>query len=142
MIAKKTSYHYYSIWEYFRRKLSETSNLNIDNAKVNRAIKEMAVSGKCNLFIGCLKEFLDNLSNRDLIKFDEKYIKIILLSVFMSNVYIANSEYEVEEGYIDILLSKNKAFEESIKYEWMIELKYIKEKDKNTFEEIINHCDW
>ncbi len=123
-------------WEYFRRKLSETSNLNIDNVKVNRAIKEMAVSGKCNLFIEYLEEFLDNLSNRDLIKFDEKYIKIILLSIFMSNVYIANSEYEVEEGYIDVLLSKNKAFQDSIKYEWMIELKYIKEKDKNTLEEI------
>lgn len=125
-------------WEYFRRKLSETSNLNIDNAKVNRAIKEMAVSGKCNLFIEYLEEFLDNLSNRDLIKFDEKYIKIILLSIFMNNVFIENSEYEVEEGYIDVLLSKNKAFEESIKYEWMIELKYIKEKDKNTLEEIKN----
>lgn len=123
-------------WEYFRRKLSETNDLNIDNVKVNRAIKEMAVSGKCNLFIEYLKEFLDNLSNRDLIKFDEKYIKIILLSIFMSNVYIANSEYEVEEGYIDVLLSKNKAFEESIKYEWMIELKYIKEKDKNSLEEV------
>lgn len=123
-------------WEYFRKKLSENNNLNIDNTKINRAIKEMAVSGKCDLFISYLEEFLDNLSNRDLIKFDEKYIKIILLSIFMSNVYIANSEYEVEEGYIDILLSKNKAFEESIKYEWMIELKYIKEKDKNAFEEV------
>lgn len=125
-------------WEYFRRKLSENSNLNIDNVKVNKAIKEMAVDGKCNLFIKYLEEFFYNLSNRDLIKFDEKNIKIILLSIFMSNVYIANSEYEVEEGYIDVLLSKNKAFEESIKYEWMIELKYIKEKDKNTFEEIKN----
>lgn len=123
-------------WEYFRKKLSENNNLNIDNTKINRAIKEMAVSGKCDLFISYLEEFLDNLSNRDLIKFDEKYIKSILLSIFMSNVYIANSEYEVEEGYIDILLSKNKAFEESIKYEWMIELKYIKEKDKNAFEEV------
>lgn len=123
-------------WEYFRRKLSEINNLNIDSIKVNRAIKEMALHGKCNLFIEYLKEFLDNLSNRDLIKFDEKYIKIILLSIFMNNVYIENSEYEVEEGYIDVLLSKNKAFEESIKYEWMIELKYIKEKDKNTLEEI------
>jgi hypothetical protein len=54
----------------------------------------------------------------------------------MSNVYVANSEYEVEEGYIDVLLTKNKAYEESIKYEWMIELKYLKEKDKNAFEEV------
>nr|WP_077360107.1 AAA family ATPase [Clostridium saccharoperbutylacetonicum] len=123
-------------WEYFRRKLSETNNLNIDSVKVNRAIKEMAVSGKCNLLIEYLKEFLYNLSNRDLIKFDEKNIKVILLSIFMSNVYVANSEYEVEEGYIDVLLTKNKAYEESIKYEWMIELKYLKEKDKNAFEEV------
>jgi hypothetical protein len=123
-------------WEYFRRKLSDSNNLKIDNVKVNRAIKEMAVSGKCNLFIEYLKEFLENLSNRDLIRFDEKYIKIIVLSIFMNNVYIANSEYEVEDGFIDVLLSKNKAFEENIKYEWMIELKYIKEKYRNTLEEI------
>lgn len=83
-----------------------------------------------------MKEFLENLSNRDLIRFDEKYIKIILLSIFMNNVYIANSEYEVEDGFIDVMLSKNKAFEESIKYEWMIELKYIKDKDRNSLEEV------
>ena len=123
-------------WEYFRRKLSETNNFKIDNTRVNKAINEIAVRGKCNLFIEYLKEFLEKLSNRDLIKFDEKYIKIILLSIFMNNVYISNSEYEVEEGFIDVLLSKNKAFEEGIKYEWMIELKYIKEKDRNTLEEI------
>jgi len=123
-------------WEYFRRKLSETNNFKMDNTKVNKAINEMALNGKSNLFIEYLKEFLENLSNRDLIRFDEKYIKIILLSIFMNNVYIANSEYEVEDGFIDVLLSKNKAFEESIKYEWMIELKYIKEKDRNTLEEI------
>jgi hypothetical protein len=123
-------------WEYFRRKLSENSNLHIENVKVNKAIKEMAIDGKCDLFIGYLEEFLHNISNRDLIKFDEKYIKVILLSIFMSNVYISNSEYEVEEGYIDVLLTKNKAFEDSIKYEWIIELKYIKEKDRNNLEEI------
>ena len=123
-------------WEYFKRKLSDSNNLKIDNVKVNKAVREMATKGKCEIFIEYLKEFLKNLSNRDLIKFDEKYIKILLLSIFMNNVYIQNSEYEVEEGYIDILLLKNKAFQESIRYEWIIELKYIKEKDKNTFEEV------
>ena len=123
-------------WEYFKRKLADSNDLKIDNVKINKAIKEMAVNGECNLFIDYLKDFLRNLSNRDLIKFDEKYIKILLLSIFTNNVYIQNSEYEVEEGYIDILLLKNKAFQEKIKYEWIIELKYIKEKDKNTFEEV------
>lgn len=123
-------------WEYFKRKLSETNNLKIDNVKINKSINQMALEGKCNLLIDYLKIFLLNLSNRDLIKFDEKYIKIILLSIFTNNVYIENSEYEVEEGFIDVLLTKNKAFEESIKYEWMVELKYIKEKDRNSLEEI------
>lgn len=123
-------------WEYFRRKLSETNNFKIDNIKINKAINQMALDGKCSLLIEYLNSFLLNLSNRDLIKFDEKYIKIILLSVLASNVYIENSEYEVEEGFIDVLLTKNKAFEENIKYEWMIELKYIKEKDRDSSEEV------
>lgn len=123
-------------WEYFKLKLAETHKLDIDNKKIKAAINEMAVKGNCNKFIQCLKKSLESLSNRDLVKFDEKHIKILILSIFMNNIYIANSEYEVEEGFIDILLSKNKAFAESINYEWLIELKYIREKDRNAFDKI------
>ncbi|WP_234117004.1 AAA family ATPase [Clostridium hydrogenum] len=123
-------------WQYFRIKLFEKNNLKIDNAKVKQAINEMAVKGSCAGFIDYLKECLASLSNRDLAKFDEKHVKILILSIFMNNVYIANSEYEVEDGFIDILLSKNKAYDDSIRYEWLVELKYIKEKDRNTFDEI------
>ncbi|MFD3158736.1 AAA family ATPase (plasmid) [Haloimpatiens sp. FM7330] len=123
-------------WEYFRDKLISKSDLKIDNKIIKSGIMQMALKGEMDLFVQYFKTFMSNISNRDLNRFDEKHIKIFLMSLFMNNIYIPNSEYEVENGFIDILLTKNKAFEDSIKYEWLIELKYIKESERNKFEQV------
>jgi len=49
---------------------------------------------------------LKGLSNRDYQQFDEKYIKVVMLSLLSDvNLYIPHSEYEVSaDGYIDLYL--------------------------------------
>ncbi|HOJ11690.1 MAG TPA: PD-(D/E)XK nuclease domain-containing protein [Clostridiales bacterium] len=42
---------------------------------------------------------------------------------------------------IDIFLAKNKAFEQSIRYEWIIELKYLKEQDRNKFNKVLQDAE-
>ncbi len=124
-------------WDYFLGKLSTHHKIDIKERDLSRAIEEMAFNNSINRLEGYLSKLLANLSNRDLISFDEKYIKMILMTLFYQDgTYIVNSEYEVEKGYIDIFLSKNKAYENSILYEWILELKYVKEEHKNKLEKI------
>jgi hypothetical protein len=79
---------------------------------------------------------LKSLSNRDLQRFDEKYIKLVLLSYLkLTNVYQFISEGEVENGYTDIFLGKGRGTSQA-KYEWLIELKYVKESERNQLEQI------
>jgi hypothetical protein len=69
-------------------------------------------------------------------QFDEKYIKLILLSYLkLTNVYQFISEREVENGYTDIFLEKGREVPQ-VEYEWLLELKYIKESDRNQLEQI------
>jgi hypothetical protein len=66
------------------------------------------------------------LSDYDLQRFDEKYIKILLLAyLFMSKIYVPMSEYETVPGRADIYLQRSPLIP-GIKYEWLFELKYCK----------------
>ena len=95
----------------------------------------MAYRGEINEIIDTLKIYLKNLSNRDYIKFDEKYVKILFYSIAMNlkELYNVKSEFEVEGEYPDILLvprDRTKGYN-SI----MIEFKYLKKNDANKLEE-------
>jgi hypothetical protein len=75
--------------------------------------------------------FLSRLSNRDFIKFEEKDLKLLMLGIlFQSNYYLPISEMENNRGYSDIYLKRGNRFP-TTEYEWVWELKYIKEKDKS-----------
>ncbi len=124
-------------WEYFLDKLIDNDGIKDKNEHLYEAVDTMAVNGDITKFHSYLSEILAFLSNRDLSKFDEKYIKLLIMSkIYENGYYIINSEYEVESGYIDLLLSKNRAYEDYIKYEWLIELKYIKENDRRQLEQV------
>ena len=78
---------------------------------------------------------MNNLSNRDYIKFDEKYVKLIFYCITMNlKIYRVKSEMEVQRKYPDILLipkDKTKGYK-SI----MVEFKYLKKGEENKLEEI------
>ncbi|MDR3001536.1 MAG: PD-(D/E)XK nuclease domain-containing protein, partial [Fibromonadaceae bacterium] len=73
-----------------------------------------------------LEKFLKRLSKRDLMNFNEKYIKVMMLSsLFAGKLYLPVSEEEVAEGYTDIYLQKHPAIPD-IKFEYVFEIKYVK----------------
>ena len=75
-------------------------------------------------FIKIIEELLNKVSNRDYIKFDEKYVKLMMLTYFsLSTAYMVKSEYEVEGGYIDIALLPNNVHVAENYY--IFEIKYI-----------------
>ena len=124
-------------WSYFEERIKEELQLSLNIEELKRAVEALAFDGQLNPYI----EYVQNhalrlLLNRDLINFDDYYIKVILFSFLtQNNLYKPMSEREVEGGYIDIFLEKDFRFPE-IKYEWLWELKYIKNSDLSKLEQV------
>ena len=78
--------------------------------------------------------YLNNLSNRDYIKFDEKYVKLIFYCIAMNlKIFRTKSEMEVQRKYPDLLImprEKEKGY-----YSVMVEFKYLKKEEESRREE-------
>ncbi len=92
---------------------------------------EELVAGNPDRLIALTEHLLTSLSNRDYQRFDEKYIKVVMLSLLSDvNVYIPHSEYEVSaDGFVDLYLQA--AIEPDRSAGYFIELKYAKAKTTN-----------
>lgn len=111
--------------------------IHVETGALRTSIEEMAFEGSIEPYLDYITiNVFKMLSNRDLIKFDEKYIKVVFFACMSSsNVYKINSEREVEDGYVDIYLEKDGRMP-GVKYEWLIELKYLKKGDRSKLAEV------
>ncbi|ABS33949.1 hypothetical protein RSJ21_04075 [Clostridium botulinum] len=122
-------------WEQYFQRINEDYNIQMKD--VRDAIIQMRVYGNIQPLIELVGTILEDLSNRDLIKMDEKNIKMILLTLLgVDSTYFIKSEDENNKGYVDIMLKRKIQFKDITKFQWIIELKYIKESDKNTLEKV------
>jgi hypothetical protein len=114
-------------WEYAIAYVKDMEKEMVSVVKLNETIREIAYRGNIKPYLDFFTEnFLKRLSNRDLMKFDEKYIKVMMLStLYMSNLYLPVSEDENINGYTDIYLLKHPVVKD-IKFEYVIEVKYVK----------------
>jgi len=116
-------------WEYLAANLQQTSELR-SNEIIDK-IATLRYNGNINPFIEYVRQILEKLSNRDLQKFDERYIKAIMFTLLdIDGFYLLQSEAEVRNGYADMLLTRSRQYAQYIKFEWLIELKYIKESER------------
>jgi hypothetical protein len=118
-------------WEYIEEMTSENNTdvlINMDDHRV--ALRELAYRGNPEPFIDNVsKNIFSRLSYRDLQNFDEKYIKIMLLnSLYQSTLYLVITELEVSQGYVDLYIQRS-PFRPDIPYEWVWEIKYVKQED-------------
>ena len=119
---------------YFLEILKQETELQINESEYNEILREIAIEGKIDKIVELVEKYLKNLSNRDFVKFDEKYIKLIFYCIAMNlKIFRLKSEMEVQRKYPDILLiPKNK--EKGYKGV-MIEFKYLKKEEENKLEE-------
>jgi hypothetical protein len=116
-------------FDYFTKIINDTAEF--DSIEVETAVVEILKNGKIDNLIQQVEKTLAALSNRDFIKFDEKYLKVLFFSYLnLTSLSLVKSEYEVEAGYIDIYLKRRN--KENGNYDALIELKYIKQKDYQT----------
>ncbi len=122
---------------YFLEILKDKTQIKIEESMYNEILEEIAIKGEIQKVTELVRKYLKNLSNRDAVKFDEKYIKLIYYCITMNfNLYRVKSEMEVERKYPDLLLiPKQKEY-----YAVMIEFKYLKKEDKNKLEEKQNEA--
>ena len=120
-------------WEYLVSYIKDLEQETVSSLALAATVREMAFRGNIKLYFDFFTEnFLKRLSNRDLIRFDEKHLKVMMLaSLFTSRLYLPNSESEVTEGYTDIYLQKHPAVAD-IKYEYVFEIKYAKTDAKDS----------
>lgn len=119
--------------DYFLRILRDETKVDIGENYTEIA-RELAIEGKIDKAIELLGKYLKNLSNRDYIKFDEKYVKLIFYCIVMNlKIYRVKSEMEVQRKYPDILLIP-RAISKNYKG-IMIEFKYLKKEEKDRLKE-------
>ena len=120
--------------EYFMQILNKTTELQITQSDYNEILQEIAIEGKIDKIIEMLEKYLKNLSNRDYIKFDEKYVKLIFFCIAMNlKIFRLKSEMEIERKYPDILLIPK---DQSKGYKGvMIEFKYLKKGEEEKLKE-------
>ena len=111
--------------DYFMQMMDKEAEFRIDNNANQEILIQLEKEGRIDKIVEILKIYLNNLSNRDLIKFDEKYIKLIFYCIAMNiKAYSTKSEMEVNRNYPDILLvprDSSKGYKAV-----MVEFKYIK----------------
>ena len=120
--------------DYFMQLMNQEAEFRIDNSMNQEILIQLAKEGRIDKIVEVLRIYLNNLSNRDLIKFDEKYIKLIFYCIAMSiNSYSTKSEMEVNRNYPDILLvprDRTKGYKAI-----MVEFKYLKKGETAKLEE-------
>ncbi|MDR2756474.1 MAG: ATP-binding protein [Planctomycetaceae bacterium] len=121
-------------WEQIRQLIEDNSySIKINTDLVEESISALAMQGDIHSFVDYVSQnAFSKLSDFDLQRFDEKYIKVLLLAyLLLNNIYIPMSEYETVPGRADIFLQRNPNFPQ-VKYEWVLELKYCKTDAKTT----------
>ncbi len=118
-------------WEYLQRYLDE-NGVEFAVEYFTEAIADMAQRGDVEKLKEITIDFFHNrLSSFDFAGLSEKHIKFFYISYFtFTNLYNVISEREISERKrIDILLEAHPAFYNYVKYNFLIELKYIKKTD-------------
>lgn len=120
--------------DYFLNIVNKVAELRIEENEYNKILEELALEGKINTILELLHKYLNNLSNRDFIKFDEKYVKLIVYCIAMNlKLFAVKSEMEVNRNYPDLLLvpkDKTKGYKSV-----MIVFKYLKNNDVGKLKE-------
>ena len=115
-----------NIFEKYFNKVLKDNDISIDNSTTYDIVEEVSKYGKIDKLCQEVERILKEAGTRTLIRFDEKYIQLLINSIMTKNnkfnVYL---EQPLNGGFCDVYLKKkNEAL-----YDILIEIKYIKKED-------------
>lgn len=113
---------------YFLELTDIEKNYKIDTSKISSAIIELGQFGKIESLVKKVQEFLFYCSVRDKENFNEMNLKHVFSMILaFTSQFITYGEYPAGQGFADMYIQK--AANSLAKYEAIVELKYLKEKD-------------
>lgn len=127
-------------WDFFKEEITRKFNININISNLQQALQDLAVNNNMGGWIKEIEKVLDLLSNRDLLNFDEKYIKMLFITLAsLSPAFIIKSETEVNGEYPDLMYLFRKP--NSVKFQFLLELKYLKKGDSAQLNRIMEKAE-
>ena len=123
-------------YNYFIDIVEAETGLNRSVLKIQNALEEISRNNNPQPFLDLIKALIDkDLSFRDAQGFDEKHLKMLMIPYLsLSASHYVVSEDEWENGYVDVLLLKRPNV--TTKYNFIIELKYVKKGNENTLQKV------
>ncbi|MEZ4886761.1 MAG: AAA family ATPase [Chitinophagales bacterium] len=113
---------------YFWELLEDQNQISVNVSKIRDAVREMALKGNPHSFFHLIHDVLHQLADRDYQRFDEKYVKLIMMAELMlTDAYYIESERETPAGYLDISLLQRPPV--PINHQYIFELKYLKKEN-------------
>jgi hypothetical protein len=114
-------------WGYLGFAMEDHDHIKIDMTDIETALVAMANRGDIDPLLALFhKQVIGRVSNRDVMKFDEKTMKLMLMAYLcQTQVFNIASELELDQGFCDLLLGL-RGNASANKYAWIIEAKYVK----------------
>ena len=113
---------------YFLELTDLADKYKIDTSTIERAIIRLGQYGEIEELVAKVQEFLFHCSIRDKENFNEMNLKHVFSMILaLTSQFITYAEYPAGQGFADMYIQK--ASGSLAKYEAIVELKYIKEKD-------------
>jgi len=118
---------------FFAEKIRIDAQLNVETTDISSIVKQLAQQNNIAPFIELVETALNGLSNRDFIKFNEKYIHLLFI-VFANQAgfYYVKSEPEINQKYPDVMFLWRPPF--FPKYQFIFEIKYLKKSEIHLLE--------
>ena len=114
--------------DYFLVLTDIAQKYKIDTSKISYAIIKLGQYGEIEDLVEIVQEFLFYCSVRDKEKFTEMNLKHIFSMILaFTSQFIVYGEYPAGQGFVDMYIQK--AANSLAKYEAVVELKYIKERE-------------
>jgi hypothetical protein len=114
-------------YNYIEEAYRETDIFTLDLSKYSDLMTDMAYDGKwrplLELITGLMRK---SMSLRDLITGEKSIQAFLNVYLGLSDLYIIQSEKELNKGFVDIVMEPFLARYEGIKYSYILEIKYLK----------------
>lgn len=120
-------------FRYFQQIILQRASLRADDLRIYDRVLQLAQENDIAPLIEAVEMILLQLSNRDAVGFDEKYVKAIFAALLYSTqIYTVHSEYETNRRYVDLLLTRRPPIDPN--YQFAFELKFLKLADADQLE--------
>jgi hypothetical protein len=134
-VIKKLYFEYFTAIHLAKTRFAKTKR------PIAQTISALISQGNPEPFFKIVEYVLaENHSNRDELAYGEKHLQTLMIGLlFPYESYYIHSEYESKKGYPDIFLERMP--NRPIKYDIVLELKYVKKSAKNTLGKVIEQAE-